>query len=1171
MDTNALKNFATWARTTLLREVEARTTVVLAAGAVERVEHLGRVRRLEADILAAGGGQVGRRAVVDKVAYTWFNRVIALRFMDANGYTGVGVVSPAQGQPGGQPEILVDAKNGVFDSDVVRQTVIDEVNALLDEQRTSNDPQGEAYACLLAEYCHHWHQTMPFMFESDDVQDYTELLLPAALLAEDSIVSRAATALTAEVCEDVEVLGWLYQFYIAERKDEVFAGFKKNKKAGAEEIPAATQLFTPHWIVRYLVDNSVGRLWMLNHPGSSLVDQMDYYIAPTEEQIDFLEIASPEELTVIDPACGSGHMLTYAFDLLYAIYEEEGYASSEIPAAILTNNLYGTEIDPRAAALAAFALTMKARARHRRFFNKQVRPNICVLNPVSFTPAELDVLVTKDGDRYQEAKFWNQFQHADTLGSLIQPDTAIIDRLHQHAEGTLKGGDDLFVDDLHLKASQVLKQARYLKGGHSVVVANPPYMGSKNMDGVLASYLDDFYNSFKADLFAAFINRCTGMTVAGGACAMVTMHSWMFLQRFSEIRDEIIRDNSLCVLAHLGSAAFDSIPGEVVSTAAFILSKGHSGNSDFIRLVEFPSESSKDAALRGAASSAASQWVYSSSVGRFLEVPNHAFSYWLSDGMIKAFSLGNPLGSIGAPRQGMATSDNARFTRQWYEVSCDRIGFGVDRDEVVGSSFRWFPYNKGGGPRKWYGNQDVVVNWEDGGREVLEFAAAKYGSPTRTIKNIKHYFRPSVSWSKVGTGLPTFRYYPQGFIFDVAGTSIFGDHEDLISLAAICNSNMARVMLTSISPTMNLEVGTLTQLPVLKVPEGVAGIVESLIEVHKNDWDHSELSWNFKGLSILESGEGRITEAIALEFNSGERRAREVRGVEVELNEKISQLYSLGSEVSPDVPLHEVTLKSNPEFRYGKGLGRSSLKEKFTRDAVADLVSYSVGCMFGRYSIDSPGLILADQGATLDDYRSKVPQSSFLPDEDNVIPVLGDDRFEDDIVARFRTFLRAAFGEEHFGENVRFVTESLGVKSIREYFVKKFYAHHVQRYKKRPIYWMFSSPKGAFHALVYLHRYTPSTASTVLGYLREYRNKLASALENAERTVQSATGREAAAARKEAVKLRKDLVELEAYEHEVLYPLATQRIELDLNDGVRANYLRLSSALKKITGLEAKE
>ncbi|MCI1641323.1 MAG: BREX-1 system adenine-specific DNA-methyltransferase PglX, partial [Actinomyces sp.] len=524
METAPLKSFATWARTELIAQVSARIAAALAPGSPERTENPSVLRALEADIKKPGGDATGKDAVADKVAYTWFNRIIALRFMDANGYTNAGVVSPSVGQTVGQPEILADAKRGTFDPDVVNATTAAIVMGLLDGTRPSADPQGEAYTLLLAAYCRYWNRSMPFMFEREG--DYTEFLIPANLLADGSILARAVVTMTPEVCRDVEVIGWLYQFYISERKDEVFAGFKRNHKAGADEIPAATQLFTPHWIVRYLVENSVGRLWMLNHPESHLVDQMDYYIAPVDEETDFLRLSGPEELAVIDPACGSGHMLTYAFDLLYAIYEEEGYSPSEIPSLILTHNLYGTEIDPRAGALAAFALTMKARGKQRAFFGKHVEPSICVIEPISFSPDELDFLMGGESGSHCEEVFWRQFEHADTLGSLIQPDPELTVSL---AEGmaTFDGDGDLFGADTVKRARRVVDQAKYLTRRYAVAVANPPYMGSKQMNALLSQFMKDEYPDGKSDLFAGFIERCTNLAGPRGTVAMITMQSWM--------------------------------------------------------------------------------------------------------------------------------------------------------------------------------------------------------------------------------------------------------------------------------------------------------------------------------------------------------------------------------------------------------------------------------------------------------------------------------------------------------------------------------------------------------------------------------------------------------------------------------------------------------------------
>ena len=756
METAPLKFFATWARTALIREVAARIAVVLAPASPERVEQPNAVAALEKAVRAAGGDGSGRAAVVDKVAYTWFNRIIALRFMDANGYTGIGVVSPERGRDGGQPEVLAEAKRGNIDGTVITsKRTVETVTSLLNGTLRSDDPQGEAYALLLAEYCRYWNRSMPFMFEREG--DYTELLIPANLLADDSVLARAVAVLTEKVCQDVEVIGWLYQFYISERKAEVFAGLKKNKKAGAAEIPAATQLFTPHWIVRYLVENSLGRLWLLNRPNSRLAEKMDYYIAPVDEETDYLKISRPEELMIIDPACGSGHMLTYAFDLLHAIYEEEGYAPSDIPGLILTRNVYGTEIDPRAGALAAFALTMKARARQRTFFNNQVQPSICVLEPISFTPGEMDTLVTRGGDRADEEAFWNQFQNADTFGSLIRPRPDLIEPLKRHLDANEPDGGDLLGGDLHDRARQVILQAEYLSSRYHVVVANPPYMGNGNMSAALSDFAKrDFPNS-KTDMFAMFIERAIELAVARAFIGMITMQSWMFLRSYAALRNSLLRNQAIVTMAHLGAGAFDTISGEVVSTTAFLLV--NEGQPDlpgvFARLTDEHGEAAMSAAFRRLV--ACGRELHTASSRELRQVPGAPIAYWLSNAMLKAFSYGKPLEKIGEPRQGLATADNGRFVRLWHEVSVDRVGFGLSRDEAVVSPFKWFPYNKGGEFRKWYGNQEFVVNWHNDGAEIRSFGIES-GRPRSRAQNTAYYFMPSVSWSKVGSGMPTFRY-----------------------------------------------------------------------------------------------------------------------------------------------------------------------------------------------------------------------------------------------------------------------------------------------------------------------------------------------------------------------------------------------------------------------------
>lgn len=1164
METAPLKSFAAWARAALIREVAARISVVLAPASPEQVEQRTAVAALEKAVNAAGGGGTGRAAVADKVAYTWFNRIIALRFMDANGYTGIGVVSPERGREGGQPEILAEAKRGNIDSMVVTNTrTAETVTSLLNSTRRSDDPQGEAYSLLLAEYCRHWNRSMPFMFEREG--DYTELLMPANLLADDSVLARVVTVLTEDVCKDVEVIGWLYQFYISERKDEVFAGFKKNKKAGAAEIPAATQLFTPHWIVRYLVENSLGRLWLLNRPASRLADQLEYYIAPVDEETDYLKVSGPEELKVIDPACGSGHMLTYAFDLLYDIYEEEGYAPSDIPGLILTNNLYGTEIDPRAGALAAFALTMKARARQRTFFNKRIEPNICVLEPISFNPTEVEVLLPRGGDRHEEEAFWNQFEHADTFGSLIRPDAALTARLAAHLADHVDEDGDLLAQDIVSRAERVIKQAQALLPRYTVVVANPPYMGGANMGAALSSFAKRDYPNSKTDMFAMFIERAVALAVHRAFVGMITMQSWMFLRSYAALRDDLLRHQALVTMAHLGPGAFDTIPGEVVSTTAFVLVNEPRPNTPgvFARLTEVRGEAPMSMAFRKMASSQSD--LHQASSRELRQVPGAPIAYWLSAQMLKAFSLGEPLAQVGEPRQGMATADNERFLRLWTEVSANRFGHGLTKEEAAGTALKWFPYNKGGDYRKWYGNHDWVVNWENDGRELMA------ERPKAVIRSPQLYFRPSVSWSKVGTGMPSFRFFPTGFIFADAGLSVFATERTLLRLAAVCNSSVAREMLAATSPTLNFEVGTLAQLPIVDVSDAAVSSVTELIDIHRADWNSRETAWEFSALDIVAGGESLLRKAVANALESGTAVSARARALESQVNAEVADAYGLASEVDVDVSLDRITLHCNPVARFGEGKSAAQQEKLYAQQRASDLVSYAVGCMLGRYSLNEPGLILANQGDTLQDYLAKVPNPSFQPDGDNVIPIVDGDWFEDDILARFRQFLRAAFGEEHFEENLRFVTESLGVKDLRDYFVKSFYKDHVQRYKKRPIYWMFSSPKGSFNALIYMHRYTPSTVSTVLNeYLREYKAKLEASRQHHERlSAGTGTPRENAAAQKEVDRLRKVLLELDEYEHDVLYPLATQQVQIDLDDGVKVNYPKLGAALKKIPGLEA--
>ena len=568
MDTSKLKKFAQFARRTLGEQISAKLALVLSDGSAARRESAEAVKKLEDAIKKSG-----RDHVIERVAYTWFNRFCALRFMDVNRFTRIGVVSPAEGQF--QPEILAEAKMGHIDEETVPAKARQKIAELLAGKTPSRDPQGEAYRLLIVATCNAWNQSMPFLFERID--DYTELLMPDDLLSGNSILAYTREAMTPDACTDVEVIGWLYQFYISEKKDAVFEGLKKNQKINPENIPAATQLFTPHWIVRYLVANSLGRLWLLNRPNSRLAEQMEYYIPPEQPETDFLRIKGPEDIKVCDPACGSGHMLTYAFDLLYAIYEEEGFDAAEIPEKILTHNLYGIELDERAGELAAFALTMKARARQRRFFNKQVKPNICVLEKVSFSREELDEYMTAVGrDLFTHGlrETLQQFREADNFGSLIVPKVANVADVMATLETKDLSGN-LFLADTHQRVMSVLRMADYLSTRYAVVVANPPYMGGKGMNGPLSAWAKETYPNSKSDLFAMFIERGFDLTPKYGYSAMVTMQSWMFLSSYEALRERILRETSIECMVHMANM----VMGIAFGTAATVLKKGGSPES----------------------------------------------------------------------------------------------------------------------------------------------------------------------------------------------------------------------------------------------------------------------------------------------------------------------------------------------------------------------------------------------------------------------------------------------------------------------------------------------------------------------------------------------------------------------------------------------------------------
>jgi len=1156
MDTGALKKFAQAARRQLREQVAAKLEQVLTVDSAEIREKAKAVKDLEKQM-----AQSSKDAVIERVAYIWFNRFCALRFMDVNRYTRIGTVSPAEGFT--QPEILQEAKQGHIDDELERYLNRQRIFDLLDGRLPSVDPQQEAYRYLLVAACNRYYELMPFMFER--IADYTELLMPDDLLSESSVLHAVREAMTPEACRDVEVIGWLYQFYISEKKDEVFEGLKKNKKITPDNIPAATQLFTPHWIVRYLVENSLGRLWMLNRPNSRLAERMDYYIRPEQEESDFIRVASPEELKICDPACGSGHMLVYAFDLLHAIYEEEGYDAPEIPRLILENNLYGIEIDERAGELAAFALFMKARRKYRRFFRKPVQPNVCVLENIVFRAGQLKSYMDELGPDLFSVNLQNtlhQFREADNFGSLIRP--AVSDAAYFYRTLQEKNvAEDMFLHRTHQKVLKVLKQADYLSPRYHVVIANPPYMGGKGMNGRLKSFAQDNYPASKSDLFAMFIERGFDLIIAQGYNAMVTMQSWMFLSSYEKMRNRLLNEVTIDCMVHMANM----VMGIAFGTAATVWHKLHKpdfkGHFSYVyyedltdenKPFEFPVKNERLA---------------TASAVDFQKIPGSPIAYWVLGKMRDIFIRSKSIKDIADVKHGLSTGKNEAVVRLWSEVSYIDFGLGFNsRDEALESNKKWFPYNKGGNFRKWYGNCEFILRYDKYGNDLM----ASFSGHRHDGKS--HYFKNGVTWTFISSSRFAARYTPNGFVFDVSGSSLFVDHP--IRITAFLCTDLCFHILKALNPTLNFQVGNLKSLPIEQESiddkcREIDTVASKAVSLSREDWDSYETSWDFTNLPLLKSDYRRSTfKATYTQLREHWREMTlEMQRLEVENNRIFIDAYGLQDELTPEVPLDEITLTCNPHYRYGNNKSEEELEALLLADTMKEFISYAVGCMFGRYSLDQPGLILANQGEIADDYRTRIPEPTFELDEDNVIPLLDGDWFTDDISERFRRFLRITFGEEDYEENLSFIEQAIG-KDIRKYFLKDFYNDHVRRYKKRPIYWMFSSPKGSFNALIYMHRYRPDTVSMVLNdYLREFRTKLSARRDYLEQISisSSASQREKTQALKEIEKLKKVIDELDGYERDVLYPLATRQVEIDLDDGVKVNYNKIGKALKKITGL----
>ncbi|MEG0950231.1 MAG: BREX-1 system adenine-specific DNA-methyltransferase PglX, partial [Bacteroidales bacterium] len=1006
---------------------------------------------------------------------------------------------------------------------------------LLDGRVPAENPHQEVYRLLLVASCNHWNARMPFLFEH--IADYTELLLPDDLLSPASILTLVREEMRAEDCTEEEIIGWLYQFYISEKKDEVFAR-PGGQKIKAEEIPAATQLFTPRWIVRYMVENTLGKLWLRLRPHSALRTAMPYYIdTPADAASSPLPegIKGVEDIRFIDPCMGSGHVLVYAFELFTRMYEEEGYAPSEIPNLIFRNNLFGLDIDPRAAQLAAFALTMKARGYYSRYFRRAERaPQLFGMR--NFEESLIREISIGDNTEYNLC-----FIQLNNLGSFVCPLADGFD--FNRSVGALWQENVEDLKNLH----------QLLSGKYHCVVTNPPYMGSKGMNDELKEFVNRYYPESKADLMAVFMERCLKFAVSNGKIGMINQHSWMFLSSYEELRKKMIANTHIESLLHLGPRAFAEIGGEVVQNAAFVYGNYVSDDKGvYLRLVDFGSAELKEQKTLEAIAHPDCGWFYLANQKDFEKIPGCPIGYWVSEKRYNCFNK-----AVDRPYNcytGLICGNNISYLRSWYEVNYYEIDKSVNcLEKIKNSSIKWVPINHGGKRIRWYGEHNEVVLFQKNAQKMrLE--------KNSMFRNEKCYFLRGITWNRVGNNKFAARISLEGFVFEDCSPIAICSNNILYYTLALFNSKPFDVLLRFFRGNIKTEKGHIESTPFLyseNKEKYINTLSVSAIALSKQDWDSHETSWDFQQNELIRQNKPSLSEAWEAYQNYWSEQFHTLHQNEEELNRQFIEIYGLEGELTPDVPLEEITILQQGEIKIEEGTLRFQPKA-----VIEQLVSYGVGCILGRYSFDKPGLILANQGETLEDYLAQVPEPTFMPDADNIVPVLEKEYFADDLVGEFKRFIGRAFGEEQLHDNLRFIEEALEM-DLRKYFNKNFYTDHIKRYKKRSIYWMFASPKGYFKVLCYMHRMRPDTPSKIASdYLQPYLVKLEGEAESLRRESIRAdlTPRDRNRIAKELDELAKAIKDCRAYE-KTLLEFASTRTTMDLDDGVRVNYTKFKTVV----------
>lgn len=1201
MNKTAIKNFAIWARNKLIADISYRAGLMgITADGIQKAlpQSTGTTEFYDigtAEPYSISGAEVKQhkalvelirrkeketnyktayKYVLEEVAYTWFNRLIAVRFMEVNDYLPSHIRVLSFDSSKMEPDLVTNP----FDAEL-SFTAAEEQEIYRLKQENKLD---EAFRLLFIKQCNALNAILPALFEN--TSDYTELLLNLSVIDQDGVVWHLVHDIPEEDFDverggQVEIIGWLYQYYNTEPKNEAFA---KKGKITKEEVPAVTQLFTPDWIVRYMVENSLGRLWVEGHPNDDLKSGWKYYLEEAEQepevQAQLAEIRAeyaklnPEDIRVIDPCMGSGHILVYAFDVLMQIYESAGYGQRDAARSILENNLYGLDIDDRAFQMAYFAIMMKARQYNRRILSTEYRPNVYSIqesngidrNQLKYFGAGLNELEKNNAitqmngllDTFKDAKEYGSILTVDNYDwDLLERFTSNIEVIGQMSMYTV--GLDETADEL----KQLIAQGKVLARKYHATITNPPYMIPSNASSKLNEYAKKFYPDSKTDLFAMFIEQCSRMNLICGIQAMITMHGWMFLANFSKLREKMLTVN-LINMVHLGARAFDEIGGEVVQTTAFVCRNSMIFNYQgrYCRATSATSEKQKQEIFFN------NDYWYNNTQETIANIPNRPWAYWIGKNLTRAFKENESVGKLYRTMAGSSTGDNNRFLRLWFEVPDSSIGFNLSK-EYSGYGYRWIPCLKGGSYRKWYGNQSYVVDWDNNGEAIKYWVTHNPSDPntkswSRRLFNTDMYYHSGVTWSKITTGKFSARLMNDGFIMESASCAIMPDAQEEKGMLALLNSSLAQSVIDFLNPTINVQVGDVMSIPVNKkilVSEKINNITAESVDISKSDWDSFETSWNFEGHPLVKKGLSRshwntdnvrVEECFRAWSDECDQRFEQLKENEEELNRIFIEIYGLQDELTPEVEDKDVTVR------------RADLQ----RD-IRSLLSYAVGCMFGRYSLCTTGLAYAGGAWDAQNY------GQFKPDSDNVIPITDEEYLEDDIVSRLCDFLKVAFGEQTLEQNLDYIAKALGNKGdssreiIRNYFLNDFFKDHCQTYSvtgsgKRPIYWLFDAGKqNGFKALIYLHRYNADTIGNLrIDYLHRMQRIYESEISRMQDMIDHSTNaREVAQATKRREKLTKQLKECREYDEKLAH-LALSRIELDLDDGVKKNYRKIQTA-----------